>query len=308
MLQYQLHSVALAAFALFQVTLSASLESRACDCWKTKEDGTLFTNYKTIDFRSLAKYAGPVPAVINDWNGNAQAGPTSAYFKSSTWTNFFGLQNWGDTTTPIKKINSLNNAYIQNNTDGTTYLTFRTYRTKKFQSIVEADSVADDYTAVSMRFRSRVHGNSGACAGGFTYKSYEDGVQHESDTEFLTNGPTNVIHYTTHPEEEDHDFDGTFTIEAPDSSRWTNFQEHRVDWTQPKTTWYLNGKQNGQLPHEDAQEPSYLIFNMWSEGNPEWEGTMAVGGSAYFDLQYIQVAYNTSTPRTRACTSTCTLS
>ncbi|KAH8198748.1 hypothetical protein TruAng_007068 [Truncatella angustata] len=283
MLQSQFHSIALAALALSQTVFSTS----SCDCWMTKDDGLLFTNYKGINFRSLAKYAGPVPALITGYNANARAGATSAYFKSSAWANFFSLQTWGITDTPVKMVNSPNNAFIQNNTDGSTYLTLRTYRTKNFQSAVEADSVTDDYTAVSLRYRSRVHGNVGACAGAFTYKANNDTgvlVEHESDLEILTSGPTNILHYTTHPEEEDHDNDGSFSIEATDRGKWTNWQDHRLDWTQPKTTWYLNGKMNGELAHEDAQFPSSLIFNMWSTGSLGWEGTMPVGGSAYFDL------------------------
>ncbi|KAK9788044.1 putative GH16 domain-containing protein [Seiridium cardinale] len=303
MFRKQLNCIAFAALSLFQISFGD-----ACNCWKTKENGLVFTNYKTLDFRSLAKYAGPVPPIINGYNANAQAKATSAYFKSSAWTKFFSLQTWGDTGSPVKMINSPNNAYIQKNTDGSTYLTLRTYRTKSFQSVVEADSVADDYTAASLRILSRVHGSPGACAGAFTYKSDDHtGVQHESDIEVLTQNSKNIIHYTTHPESENHDFDGTFSIAAKDSSGWNKWQEHRLDWTQPHSTWYLNGKQNGQLSHELAQVPSYLILNMWSRGDSDWEGTMAVGGSAYYDVQYIQVAYNTSTESSRACTSTCTL-
>lgn len=307
MFSSRLHVLALATLALSQTTVSAA----NCDCWKNKEDGLLFTNYKSLDFSALCKYAVPAPGLITDAKTNQKAGVTSSYFNSAPWTNFFSLQTWNQAPSPpdstINRINSQSNAYIQNNTDGTTFLTLRTYRTRKFQSTVEAQSPLDQYASASIRYRARIHGDKGACAGAFTYKADDSGAEHESDLEILTSDPTNVVHYTTHPEEEDHDFDGTGTIAAPDSARWTNWQDHRLDWTQPKTTWYLNGKKNGQLTHEYPQLPSYLIFNMWSEGNPGWEGTMPVGGSAYFDIQSIQVAYNTSTPSTRACKNTCTL-
>ncbi|KAH6645379.1 concanavalin A-like lectin/glucanase domain-containing protein [Truncatella angustata] len=308
MLKDQLPRISLAALAFPQISWSIPLASGACDCWQNKEDGLLFTSHTVIDFRSLADYVDSVPDVIDDHDANANAQATSAYFGTSAWSDFFNLQTWGTDDTPVKMINSRNNAYIQQDTEDSTYLTLRTHRSSEFQSAAEAESIVDDFTTVSMRMRARVHGDSGACAGFFTYKADEDsGVQHESDIEFLTVDSATTMHYTTHPEEENNNNDGEFSVAATLSNAWTDWQEHRLDWTQSATTFYVNGEQNGQLEHEVAQVPSYLIFNMWSWGNNEWEQEMDVGGTAYLDVQYIEIAYNTSGGSSTSCSNICFL-
>ncbi|KAK6081879.1 Beta-glucanase 4 [Seiridium cupressi] len=299
---------ALAAFAMLQTTWSSSLSPRACDCWKTKEDGLLFTNYKMIDFRSLTNYVGSVPSVLEDYDANADAQTTSDYFNSATWSDFFGLQTWGTDDTAVRMINSKNNVYLQQDTDSSTYLTLRTHRSADFQSAAEFDSNDDSFTSVSMRVRARVHGDAGACGGIFTFKAEEDHTQHESDIEILTYESSSTVQYTTHPEEETLEGEGEWNIatDMPNGAEWTDWHEYRMDWTEPTTTYYVDADQNGQLHHEVTQFPSNLCFNMWSQGNDEWEKTMSVGGTAYMDFQYIEVAYNTSAGGA-SCTNICTL-
>jgi beta-glucanase (GH16 family) len=93
-------------------------------------------------------------------------------------------------------------------------------------------------------------------------------VQHESDIEILTTDSTGIVHYTTHPEDETHE-DGGYPIAVtmPNGAQWTDFQDYRMDWTQPTTIFYVNGAQNGQLQHVLPQVSSYLCFNMWGQGN-----------------------------------------
>lgn len=83
--------------------------------------------------------------------------------------------------------------------------------------------------------------------------------------------------------------------------------EYRMDRTGPETTFYVNGVRNGWLAHEFPQVPSYLCFNARATGNQDWERTMAVGGSAYMDIQLIELAYNTSESEDATCTSLCNL-
>ncbi|KAH6654151.1 concanavalin A-like lectin/glucanase domain-containing protein [Truncatella angustata] len=294
---------------LVELASSSPLSRQACDCWQTKEDGLLFTDYNIFDFSSLAQYVYAEPNVLDDYEANRVAPVTSEYFESTDWTSFFKLQTWDFPDKPIRMINSQNNVYLQKDAEASTYLTLRTHRSQDFQSAAEFDTNDQTFTAASMRIRAKVQGDAGACAGFFVYKQGDDGTQHESDIEILTYNPTTTVHYTTHPEQETHQEEGRYTIEAtlPFSVQWTNWQDYRMDWTQAQTTYYVDGAENGRLAHLESQVPSNLIFNMWSWGNEEWEKTMAVGGTAYLNLKQIELAYNTSSGGSASCTNICTL-
>lgn len=297
----------LLGLGMASMALATPLAPRDCDCWRTEDSTAVFTNYKLVDFRSLSQYAGSAPAAITTVDGNAAAGKTSDYFNSDAFSEMFGIQTWSLNSGTVDMVNSANNVYLQTDTDGTTYMTLRTARESSFQSAAELDSVISDYSAASIRVLARTHGDAGGCTGIFTYKALDDGSEHESDMEILTQDATDKIYYTTHPESENSGHTTGYVYpDLPNGNVWTSWQEYRMDWTQPTTTFYLNDVQSGQLTHSYEQQPSYIILNSWSRGESDWEGTMAVGGSAYLDVKYIEIAYNrTSTSGT--CSNVCSL-
>jgi hypothetical protein len=293
------------AIALPSVALSAA---PTCDCWQTEDQKLIFTNYKSVDFRSLSAYAGPVPPVIDDPNVAKTAPATSEFFQTPEWTGIFTIQGWEFQYPSVKLVNSKNNVYLQTAEDSSTYLTLRTQRNADFQSAAEFNTISDDYTAASLRILSRAHGDAGGCAGMFTFAADDDGTQHEQDIEILTHEAPGRVKYSTHPEEEASDWKrGSIEGTVP-NVQTMGWIEYRMDWTEPTTTFYGNGLQNGQLAHEFPQVPSYLCFNARASGNEHWEKTMAVGGSAYMDIQLIEIAYNTSESEDAACASFCNLS
>jgi hypothetical protein len=306
--RFSLVAHGLAGLGVISMALASPLTPRACDCWQTKDSALTFTNHKVLDFRSLSQYVSSVPATITTTDENTNAAVTSDYFNTAEWTDMFGIQSWTTRDTTVQMANSPNNVYVQQDSDSSTYLTLRTHRNSGFQSAAEIESVIDDYTAMSVRVVARTHGDGGACTGIFTYKADAAGAQHESDMEILTDKRDATIWYTTHPESENSGHTtGYVSPSLPGGGVWTDFHEYRLDWTQPTSTFYVNGTQNGQLAHSYAQIPSYLILNAWSQGNSEWEGTMDVGGAAYLDVKYIELAYNRSSTSSATCSSICSL-
>lgn len=132
----------------------------------------------------------------------------------------------------------------------------------------------------------------GACAGIFTYRSSTC----ESDIEILTSDPTNIVRYANQP-----DYDPITDAMIPGaasigklSQPWTNPTTHRVDWLHNITNWYADGEIKASNTYHVPDQPSMMAINLWSNGG-EWTGEMPVGQSAYIGIEWIEVAYNTST-------------
>ena len=215
---------------------------------------------------------------------------------SDAWNKDWNIQSWSKNASddfPIRMVNSPANVYLQqndNNDDAFTYLTLRTTRGKDFQSAAEIENLQKNVKHVSMRMSARVVGDKGAVAGFFTF--YDDA--NESDIEILTDDPKDVIRYTNQPSV---DKDGNEV--AASSQRktqlpaWDEWQTHRIDWLEKNSYWYLNQKQVAANSYSVPRKPSYLVLNMWSDGG-EWSGNMTEGGSAEFQIQWIEMAFNTS--------------
>jgi len=295
---------------LFSVAaVAATVQAADCDCYLT--DGSSSTYYKDYgfwDFRSLSQYSG-VPELIDTFDGNSNAGFTSNYFsQNSTFQNFWAPQKWSNNG-EILRTNSFNNLYIAPNSDGgsDTMLQMRTARGSDFQSTAafQSKSLIDH---ASMRMYSRTHGDPGACTAIFTYLGAENltDVQ-EADIEFLTKDPENKVHYTNQPA---HYGNGTLVRGAghnttmPDGKKWTDWLLHRMDWTPGMTTWSLDGKQMRAQSFQAPVDPSRIVLNAWSDGDT-WTGNMTVGGRAFQDIQWIEIAYNLADEG--SCTNVCSV-
>lgn len=74
---------------------------------------------------------------------------------------------------------------------------------------------------------------------------------------------------------------------------------HRLDWVPGRTVVYADEVQvNTSTLHVpsavvDAVEGTRLYLDMWG-ANSTWSGSMEVGTSAYFDVQWIEVLFNTT--------------
>jgi hypothetical protein len=270
-----------------------SLRAPACDCYLI--DGshpTYYSSYGFWDFRSLSQYAG-VPEILESIDANQNAPVTSGAFSAgSEFAAFWKPVNrlHGNT---FSNQYSPNNLYIEMNSEGgsDTYLTMRTARLSGFQASAEIDSL-ELIDHASMRMYARSFGDPGACTAMFTYLDNTNAeLVQESDLEILTRDPSTAIHYTNQPAQNNNGQDvpgssDNITIPVP----WTEWATHRLDWTEGSTTWSFNGEEMLSKDFQAPKDPSLLMFNSWSNAGG-WTGEMAVGGSAYQQIQWIEVLY-----------------
>jgi hypothetical protein len=192
-----------------------------------------------------------------------------------------------------------------------THLTLRSYRNADFVSTAEIDSKLHNIFHASITVRARVRGAPGACAGIFTYLDDKT----ESDIEILTRDPTNHIRYTNQPglDDDGNEIPGASTDAVlPNGAVWTDWVEHRLDWTPELSAFYANGELVETKTYGIPDAPSSFIVNLvscgsepvvrdslltrlsqWGDGG-SWSGMPDIGAAAYLDIQWIEVLFNTS--------------
>ncbi|KAL4786926.1 concanavalin A-like lectin/glucanase domain-containing protein [Aspergillus varians] len=251
------------------------------------------------DFRSLddtGELYNSEPANITSDAQSSAAPVQPGYLTSDAFVNDWGIQSWGSPASkiaPYRKQYSNQNVYIQRDPETSeTHLVLRAYRNSDFVSSGEIDTKIANIFHASITVRARVRGDSGTCAGIFTYFDGEN----ESDIEILTRDPTNHVRYTNQP---GLDADGNVIPEAssdvdlPNGAVWTEWHDHRLDWTPKLSSWYLDGKLVLTKTTGIPQEPSSVILNMWGDGGL-WTGDIEIGSAAYLEIQWIKISYNTS--------------
>ena len=144
----------------------------------------------------------------------------------------------------------------------------------------------------SVRIYARVLGAPGAVAGMFTY--HDD--HNEVDSEVLTQDPATQMRLTNQPAL---DKKGNVVPQATKQPNmlpdWHDWHEHRLDWLSAESAWFLDGAHTASNSYSVPKKPSRLMINMWSNGG-SWSGKMAVGGEALFQIQWVEMVFNTSGP------------
>lgn len=264
---------------------------------------TYFQYYRFYDFRNLAdkpgQYTTAPPLVNGSFDSVANDAVWNAdILNSDSWNTDWGVQNWSKPSTedfPIRMANTPKNIYLSQNDDvnnAFTYLTLRTSRLDDFQSSGEIENEQKNLMHCSMRLHGRVVGDKGAVAGFFTF--FDD--NNESDIEVLTNDATDTIRYTNQPSvDKQGDEVPSASIASSRLPKWDDWQTHRIDWLPKNSYWFLNGNQVAANTYSVPRKPSYLVLNMWSDGGT-WSGNMTKGASAEFQVQCIEMAFNTSGP------------
>ncbi|KAF1968318.1 concanavalin A-like lectin/glucanase [Bimuria novae-zelandiae CBS 107.79] len=299
------------AFSTEYITANSSTplqNNEKCSCYvvnsgANSETPSYFQYHRFYDFRNLADRAGQylrAPAVVDDWDAAPDLKVSQAnILDSDAWNADWNIQTWSKNATEdftLRMVNSPANIYLQQNNnsgnvgDASTYLTLRTTRGEDFQSVGEIENLQKNLMHVSMRMSARVIGDKGAVAGFFTFVDDDN----ESDIEILTNDPKDVIRYTNQPSA---DKDGNQIAAASQMKNklpvWDEWQTHRIDWLDKDSYWYLNKDQVAASSYSVPRKPSYLVINMWSDGG-SWSGNMTEGGSAEFQIQWIEMTFNTS--------------
>ncbi|KAH8600076.1 concanavalin A-like lectin/glucanase domain-containing protein [Bisporella sp. PMI_857] len=311
----------LGIFLLCAVGKAQKDNGKKCDCFKTNGSTEAYFSYhRFFDYRNVPLELTSQPAIITQASDSNNYVASSAFFSDSSWTSDWDTQTWNNsdflndssTDASVLMIYSKNNVYIEPSTDSSpnynSYLTMRTTRTESFQSAAEIDSTAQNYQYLSARFLARIIGPPGACAGIFTWycpglcRTASSPDVEEADIEILTSGPSDKIQLTNQPSESTSGDDlpeATRNASLPGAVRWSEWSEYRYDWLPGLSSWYVNGESVGSISFQAPKNPAGLILNMWGNGG-SWTGNMTVGDAAYLQIQWIEIAYNTSGPATRS--------
>jgi hypothetical protein len=281
--------------------------SKDCSCYVVNSGAdsatpTYFQYYRFFDFRNLAdrpgQYVDNPPPVNNTQSTGSESVWSPQILDSHAWNTDWAIQNWDKPATdefPVRLVNSPANIYISQNDssqDSSTWLTLRTSRLDDFQSAAEMENMQKNVLHCSMRMHARVVGAPGAVAGFFTFLN----DRNESDIEILTREPVDTVRYTNQPAVDDDGNEVKEASQAPsDLPSWEEWQTHRIDWLPRNSYWYLNGKQVAANTYSVPRTPSFVVLNMWSDGG-EWSGNMSVGESAEFQVQWVELVFNSSGP------------
>ncbi|KAL4977195.1 concanavalin A-like lectin/glucanase domain-containing protein [Aspergillus desertorum] len=287
-----------------------------CDCYIVSGDEPgYFTDYRFWDFRDV-----PLPHSLNSGahglSGVSHWERETVPLSQTPFSEDWRTQSWsrhGTMDSRVPMVNDDANAFFARhpNLPAASQLVLRTTRLEDRSSSAEVESQHGNYYRVSIRVRMRLMSTEaisrrpwddtpdvndvpkGACAGIFTYRS----ATCESDVEFLTSDPPNTIHYANQP-----DYDAENDIIIPGASevvttvpvRWSEWVTHRMDWFANETLWYADNELQAVVSMSVPDRPSILAINLWSDGGI-WTGDMQVGESVYMGIEWIEVAYNTST-------------
>ncbi|TVY24250.1 hypothetical protein LHYA1_G007020 [Lachnellula hyalina] len=298
--------------SILRLTFAQKDNGNECSCFQTNGSSAgYFTFHRFLDYRNIPSISPEVPALIPNITNATNAIATSDFFTNEAWRNDWAIQNWNNSDdvasgdSPTLRVNSANNVYIEksNDTDPSyaTFLTLRTARLPTFQSTGEIDSVEKNYRYLSARFRARVIGSPGACAGIFTYRHTTpspSSVQ-EADIEILTRGARNAVQYTNQPSQDAQTGDdvpeATRNVTIPQGRDWTAWNTYRVDWMPGMTSWYVNGVSVADIGFQTPKDPAGLCVNIWSDGGV-WTGNMSTYDEAFLQIQWVEVVFNTSGP------------
>lgn len=307
--------------------------SATCDCYLTSgPDPSYFQYHRFWDFGSVSADASGddftiAPPLVTEHENAGLEPVTCDYLNTTKWNSDWQIQNWTSYATvesPVKSVNSAQNVFISRNSsnNGSTYLTLRANKLPDFMSISEIDSQQKNLFHSSIRARMRVIPNGmsnklapsagatsidgdnstsnhpadpGVVAGLFTYFSSTE----ESDLEILTRDPTDRIRYSNQP-----DFNyktgntilgASSDVAIPDAFDWTQWLEHRIDWHNGISRWYIDGDLMLSKEKNVPTDPSGLILNLWGDGG-EWSGNMSVGGQVQLAIEWIEMVFNVSGP------------
>ena len=187
--------------------------------------------------------------------------------------------------------------------EGKSALVLRTYRQNGFGSAGEiCTKGVPTILYGSFRVRLRISGDSGACAGFFTYKSNEQ----EVDIELLTKDPRTLIHFTNHPSGAKNAASSVDLQDLKTGLTWSGWHTHRLDWTSSSSSLYFDSIYTASNKGSVPKEPSHFMLSVWND-NGVWTGEMETGDSAKMEVGWIEMFYNTTESVQKVCSRTCSV-
>jgi hypothetical protein len=301
-------------FSSFALALAtAKTNGQVCDCFHTGgETSAYFENHKFWDFRNLPADFLSSAKFTDDWHvqtwsvmedhGKNRVNKADNIYIGMSLSDILGII---DQFTDILK--AKNDGKYGASTGATTRLQFRTQSVSStVQTTAEMEGLVRNMNAVSVRFKARIWGAAGACAGMFTYSDDTN----ESDLEILTRSPKTETQYTNQPgyDTEGEVIPGASVVhDSSTSFSWDVYNTYRLDWLPSRkyTSNYINGKQVFTNKVNVPQFESFIDINLWTD-NGNFTGKMEVGKNAYMAFEWMEFLYNTTdTPTTGKCKTVC---
>jgi len=134
---------------------------------------------------------------------------------------------------------------------------------------------------------------AGVVNGMFFYKSdtQESDIEWLSDPQSQSNAGTRKLWFTN--QDANGDGKSTYNAVTPPSNPTATEHEYRLDWTQGKVQWFVDGTQIWESTGDVPSVPGSWIWNNWSNGDKGWSaGPPAV--DAVFKIKKIEMYYNTA--------------
>ncbi|KAG9253798.1 concanavalin A-like lectin/glucanase domain-containing protein [Emericellopsis atlantica] len=132
----------------------------------------------------------------------------------------------------------------------------------------------------------------GTCNGMFFYQSntQETDIEWLSDPNNLSNQGTRKLWLTN----QDTNGDGkTYLAIDPPANPTTTEHEYRIDWTEGRVAWFVDGEQVWETNKDVPSVPGPWIWNNWSNGDIGWSAGPPTQ-DAVFKVRSIDMYYNTA--------------
>jgi beta-glucanase (GH16 family) len=132
----------------------------------------------------------------------------------------------------------------------------------------------------------------GVCNGMFFYQSdsQETDIEWLSDANSLSNGGTRKLWLTN----QDTDGNGkTYLAINPPANPTTTEHEYRLDWTEGRVKWFVDGAQVWETTSDVPTVPGPWVWNNWSNGDRGWSAGPP-SQDAVFKIRSIDMYYNTA--------------
>jgi hypothetical protein len=99
---------------------------------------------------------------------------------------------------------------------------------------------------------------------------------------------------TTDPSTDKPILGSTFNVSSITHQSTSIWNVYRLDWVLGRSAWYVNGVQSASTQVNVPDTASMIILNMWSNGG-NFSGQMKTGYQAWFDVQWVELLFNTTT-------------
>ena len=127
----------------------------------------------------------------------------------------------------------------------------------------------------------------------FFYKSdtQESDIEWLSDPSSNSNGGTRKIWFTN--QDANADGEATHGTVAPPEDATTAEHEYRLDWTEGRVEWYLDGEKVFETTEDVPSVSGPWVFNNWSNGDPGWSHGPPTRDTIA-TVQYVKMYFNST--------------